>query len=162
MAWFGRDLKDHQAPTALPQAGLPTSISNTRPVCPGPHPPWPWTPPRDGASTASLGSLCQHLTTLLAKNFPLTSNLSLPFFNLKLFPLVLPLSTLVKSWLPSCMYAPHLPTFSKLKVNYIRSIHFCMKISKSSCAFLHAEKYFKSLLCECSKFELRWNKLKAR
>lgn len=30
MAWIVRDLKDHQHPTHLPQAGLPTSISNTR------------------------------------------------------------------------------------------------------------------------------------
>ena len=34
------------------------------------------------------GQLFQHLTTLIAKNFPLTSNLYLPFLNLKLFPLV--------------------------------------------------------------------------
>ena len=30
MAWDGRDLKDHQAPTPVPQAGLPTSTSNAR------------------------------------------------------------------------------------------------------------------------------------
>ena len=41
MAWVGRDLKDHEAPTPLPQAGPPTSISNTRPGCPGHHPIWP-------------------------------------------------------------------------------------------------------------------------
>ena len=34
MSWVGRDLKDHQAPISLPQAGLPTSISNARPGCP--------------------------------------------------------------------------------------------------------------------------------
>jgi len=44
VAWVGRDLGDHQAPTALLQAGPPPSISNTRPGCPGPHPNWPWTP----------------------------------------------------------------------------------------------------------------------
>jgi len=38
MAWAGRDFKDHQAPNPLPQAGPPTSISNTRPGYPGPHP----------------------------------------------------------------------------------------------------------------------------
>ena len=32
----------------LPQAGLPTAISNTRPGCPGPHPTRPWTPPGMG------------------------------------------------------------------------------------------------------------------
>jgi len=37
---------------------------------------------RDGASAASLGSLFQHLTTLIVKNFPLTSNVSLPSLNL--------------------------------------------------------------------------------
>jgi len=48
--------QDHQAPTLLPQAGLPTFTFNTRPGCPGPHPTWPW--------TTSLG-LFQHLTTLI-------------------------------------------------------------------------------------------------
>ena len=48
MAWVGRDLKDHQAPTLLPQAGPPTSIPNIRPDCPGPHSIWPWTPPGTG------------------------------------------------------------------------------------------------------------------
>jgi len=33
MAWVGRDLKDHQAPTLLPHAGPAISISNTRPCC---------------------------------------------------------------------------------------------------------------------------------
>ena len=96
MAWVGRDLKDHQVPTALSQAGLPTSTLildqaaqhliqrglNTS---------------KEGASTASLGSLFQHLITLIVKNFILTSKLILPSFNLKPFPLVLPLPTLLKS-----------------------------------------------------------------
>uniref|UniRef100_A0A8C2Y8F8 Ankyrin repeat and sterile alpha motif domain containing 1B n=1 Tax=Coturnix japonica TaxID=93934 RepID=A0A8C2Y8F8_COTJA len=56
---------------------------------------------KDGASTTSLGSLFQDLTTLLVKNFPLTSNLNLPSFNLKPFPRVLLLSALSKSLLPS-------------------------------------------------------------
>jgi len=30
MAWVGRDLKDHQAPSPLSQAGPPTSVFNTR------------------------------------------------------------------------------------------------------------------------------------
>jgi len=42
MAWIGRDLKGHQAPTPLPWAGPPTSISNTRPGWAGPHPTRPW------------------------------------------------------------------------------------------------------------------------
>jgi len=33
MAQVGRDLKDHEAPTPLPQSGPPTSISNIRPGC---------------------------------------------------------------------------------------------------------------------------------
>ena len=49
------------------------------------------------------GQLFQHLTTLIVKNFPLISKLKLPSFNLKPFPLVLLLSTLSKSLLPSCL-----------------------------------------------------------
>jgi len=43
------------------------------------------------------GQLFQHLTALIVKNFPLTSNLSLPSFNFKPFPLVLLSSALSKS-----------------------------------------------------------------
>jgi len=39
MAWVGRDLKDHEAPTPLLHAGPPTSTFNTSPGCPRPHPP---------------------------------------------------------------------------------------------------------------------------
>jgi len=52
---------------------------------------------REGAATASLGSLGQCLTTLMVKNFFLISNLNLPSFSLEPFPLVLSLHTLVKS-----------------------------------------------------------------
>jgi len=41
MAWVGMNLKDHQAPTPLLQAGLAISISNTGPGCSRPHPTWP-------------------------------------------------------------------------------------------------------------------------
>jgi len=41
IAWVGRGLKDHEAPTPLQQAGLLTFMFNTRPGCPGPHPTWP-------------------------------------------------------------------------------------------------------------------------
>ena len=44
---------------------------------------------RQGAATASLGNLCQGLTTLTVKNFFLTSNLNLPSFSLEPLPLVL-------------------------------------------------------------------------
>jgi len=37
MAWVGKDLKDYEAPTPLPQAGPPTSTFNSRPGCPGPQ-----------------------------------------------------------------------------------------------------------------------------
>jgi len=50
---------------------------------------------RAGASTASLGNLFQCVTTLCVKNFLLISNLNLPCPSLKLFPLVLSLSTLI-------------------------------------------------------------------
>jgi len=35
MAQVGGDLKDHELPTPLPQAGPPTSPFNTRPGCTG-------------------------------------------------------------------------------------------------------------------------------
>jgi len=57
-------------------------------------------PCRGGAATASLGSLGQGLTTLMGKNFFLTSDLNLPSFSLQLFPLVLSLHVLVKSPCP--------------------------------------------------------------
>ena len=62
------------------QGHPPTSISNTRLSN------LALNTSRDRASTTSLDSL---FTTLLVKNFPLTSNLNLPSFNLKPFPLVL-------------------------------------------------------------------------
>ena len=53
---------------------------------------------KDGRGIHSLsGQLFQHLTTPIVKNFPLPSNLNLPSFNFKPFPLVLLLSTLPKS-----------------------------------------------------------------
>lgn len=47
---------------------------------------------RYGASTASLGNLFQCLSILIAKNFLLTSDLNLPSFRWKTFPLVLSLT----------------------------------------------------------------------
>jgi len=41
MVWVGRNLKGHEAPTAPPPAGPPTSTFHTSPGCPGPHPTWP-------------------------------------------------------------------------------------------------------------------------
>ena len=48
MARVGRDLKDHETPSPQPQAGPPTSSSNTRPGYRGCHPIRPWTPPGMG------------------------------------------------------------------------------------------------------------------
>jgi len=56
---------------------------------------------RDGASTTSLGNLCQCLTMFTVKNFFFLSNLFLPSFSLKSFPLVLSQHTLLKSLSPS-------------------------------------------------------------
>jgi len=61
---------------------------------------------RDGASTASLGSLCQGLTALWVKSFFLPSNVNLPSLSLKPLPLVLSLSDCVKCQFPSCLWAP--------------------------------------------------------
>ena len=90
MAWVGRDLKDHQVPKPMPQAGLPATRLSIRSDYSGPP-----NTSRDRTSTTSLGSLFQHLITLSVKNFPLTSNPNLPYFSLKPFSLVL--STHVKS-----------------------------------------------------------------
>jgi len=56
---------------------------------------------REGASTASLGNLCQCLTTLRVKNLFLVSNLNLPSFSLK--PLNLSLHSLIESPSPSIL-----------------------------------------------------------
>ena len=52
---------------------------------------------RDGASTTSLGTLCQCLTTLWVKNFFLIPHLNIPSFCLKLLSLVPLLLFLIKS-----------------------------------------------------------------
>ncbi|KAK4827897.1 hypothetical protein QYF61_022320 [Mycteria americana] len=51
---------------------------------------------RDGASTTSLGNLCQCFTTFIIKNFFLISSLNLPSFTLKPLPLVLSQQALPK------------------------------------------------------------------
>ena len=61
---------------------------------------------RDGASTASLGNLCQCLTTLSIKHFFLMSNQNLSSFSVKPFPLVLSQQTLLKSLSPSFLQPP--------------------------------------------------------
>jgi len=61
---------------------------------------------REGAATASLGNLCQGLTTLIVKNFFLISNLNLPSFSLKPLSLVLSCHALVESPSPALLQAP--------------------------------------------------------
>jgi len=55
----------------------------------------------DGASTTSLGNLCQGFTTLSVKKFFFMSRLNLPSFSLKPSPLVLLLEALLRSLSPS-------------------------------------------------------------
>ena len=95
--WAGRDLKDHEAPTPPHRQGhqpphfIPAQAAQG-PIQPGLEHLQGWT-----GHPQPLWAAVQHLTTLIGKNFPLTSNLSLPSFNFKPFPLVLLLSTLSKS-----------------------------------------------------------------
>jgi len=67
MVWLGRDLTDHLVPTPLPWSELPSAWWSTDPSN------LALNSSRDGAPTASLGSLCQHLTVLWVKKFYLTS-----------------------------------------------------------------------------------------
>ena len=95
MAWVGRDLKDHESPTPL--LGRATNLPLYQTRLPRASSNLALNTSRDGASTTSLGSLCQHLPTFSVKSYPLISNLNLSSLSLKPFPLVLPLTTLVKS-----------------------------------------------------------------
>ena len=56
---------------------------------------------RDGASTTSLGNLCQQLTIRIVKNLFFISNLNLSSFSLEPFSFVLSQQTLLKSLSPS-------------------------------------------------------------
>ena len=62
MARVGRDLKDHEAPTPLPQAeGPPTSSFNTIPGSPGPHPDGFWISPGKETLPTLLAACSSHL-----------------------------------------------------------------------------------------------------
>ena len=100
MARVGRDLKDHETPTS-PAAGRPTNLHiSDQPRLPRAPSNLAFNTSTDGRGIHSFsGQLFQHLSTLCVNYFPLTSNLNLPSFNFKPFPLVLLLSTLSKSWL---------------------------------------------------------------
>ena len=64
MAWVGRDLMDHEAPTPLPQVGPPAILDQ---AAQGPI--QPILEHLQGQGTHSLsGQLFQHLTTLTARN----------------------------------------------------------------------------------------------
>jgi len=63
-------------------------------------------PAREGAATASLGSLGQGLTTLTVKNSILRSNPNPPSFSVKPFPSVLSLQALGKSPSAALSQAP--------------------------------------------------------
>ena len=93
-AWVGRDLKDHKVPNPHHRQGHQTPHLILGQAAQGPIQPGLEHLQRRGIHNLS-GQLFQRLTTLLVKNFPLTSNLNLPSFNLKPFPLVL--------LLPSCL-----------------------------------------------------------
>jgi len=89
VAWFGRDSAMGSAATH--QLKLPWAPSNLD-----------LNAFRNGAPTASLGSLCQCFITLWVKNFFLISIINLPSFNLKPLSLVLTLQVLVKRLSLSC------------------------------------------------------------
>jgi len=63
-------------------------------------------PAREGAATASLGSLGQGLTALRVRNFFLRSNINLSSFSVKPFPSVLSLQALVRSPSAALSQAP--------------------------------------------------------
>ena len=72
MAWVGRNLKDLKVPVLRPWAGLPTTQSAPDEAARGLI--QPGLEHLQGWGIHSLsGQLCQHLTTLPAKNLPVTS-----------------------------------------------------------------------------------------
>ena len=101
MLWVGRDLEDPSVPPPCHGQG---------PLPPAQGAPSPdnlaLNPAREGAATASLGSLGQGLTTLTGKNFFLISNLHLLSFSVKPSPLVLLLPALARSPSPALLQAP--------------------------------------------------------
>ena len=75
--------------------------TTTPPCCPELCPAWPW--------VVSRGNLCRCLTTLIAKDFFLISNLILPTLSLKPFPLVLLPQTSTKMTKMSIAFFPVAP-----------------------------------------------------
>jgi len=97
MAWAGMDLKDNLVPTPLPWAETPYTRTRLLKATSN----LALNTAREGAPTASLGNLCQCLTTLIVKNFFLMASTNLPSFSSKPLPLGLSLQTLVKSPSPA-------------------------------------------------------------
>jgi len=93
--WGGRDFKHHPVPTPCHGLGCQPLHHASAQAAQGPS--TALSTSRDGASTALWSAV------LSMKHFSLTSHLNLPSFSLKPFPLVLSLSTHVKSWFPSCL-----------------------------------------------------------
>jgi len=103
MAWVGRDLKEHEAPTSHNRQGhqpphvIPAQAAQG-PIHPGLEHLQGWT-----GHPQPLWAAVPAPHTLIVKNFPLISNLNLPSFNLKPFPLVLSLS---KRFISPTVYNP--------------------------------------------------------
>jgi len=85
---------------------------------------------RDGDSTTSLGSLFQCLTTLSVKKFFLISNLSLPWWNLRPFPLILSPITSENGPIPLSLQSPF--RYLKRAVRSLLSLLFPRLNSRST------------------------------
>jgi len=79
--------------------GRATNFHIPIPGCPGPHPTWPWTPPGMVHPQPLWAPHHSHSKELPPDNQPKS-------LNLKPFPPVPLLCSLVKSWLSSCLEAP--------------------------------------------------------
>jgi len=95
MAWVEKDHSAHPVPTpCYVQGHQPAAQAAQSHIQPGLECLQGW------GIHSLLGQPVQCVTTLCVKNFFLVSNLHVPCFSLKLFPLVLSLSTLVNSHIP--------------------------------------------------------------
>ena len=83
---------------------------------------------RDGASTATLGSLFQCITTLCVKNFLLISNLNLPCLSLKTIPPC-----------PITIH-PHKQPFLLLFIRSLQALEGCNEVSLESSSLLQAKQ----------------------
>ena len=98
MLWVERDLKDHT--NSIPAVGRDNFHWTRFPRAPSSL---ALNTSRDNAFTASLGNPFQHLTTLIVKNFLVSSNLNIPSCSLKPLPVVLSLHALVKNPIPALL-----------------------------------------------------------